>query len=89
MSNDDVSVNPSNNRAFEDVVDVYISRRQVLAGGLALAATAFFGNSAFAKPIKAVAANANPQQLFSATVRSPSRLLSKRWTSSRRRKAVC
>ena len=51
MSNDDVSVNPSNNRAFEDVVDVYISRRQVLAGGLALAATAFFGNSAVAKPI--------------------------------------
>ncbi len=42
---DDVS-NQSSNRPFEDVLQSYVSRRKVLAGGLAVAATSFFGVTA-------------------------------------------
>jgi secreted PhoX family phosphatase len=40
---DDESVNPSDNRAFQDVVAKRFSRRQVLAGGLGLMSLALFG----------------------------------------------
>lgn len=38
--------NHSDNRTFEDVLSVHMSRRSVLVGGLATAAVAFFGSSA-------------------------------------------
>jgi secreted PhoX family phosphatase len=45
---DDGISNPSTNRPFEDVLAARISRRTVMAGGLATAAVAFFGPSAVA-----------------------------------------
>jgi secreted PhoX family phosphatase len=48
MNHDDDTSNPSQNRRFEDVLEVYASRRQLLTGSLALAATSFFGSSALA-----------------------------------------
>jgi len=45
MEKEDISSNPSNNRPFEDVLEVNTRRRMVLKGSLALAATSFFGAS--------------------------------------------
>ncbi len=39
MNHDDGISNKSNNRPFADVLNVHISRRKVLAGGLAMAAS--------------------------------------------------
>ncbi|ALP52743.1 phosphatase [Candidatus Tenderia electrophaga] len=52
MNHDDGISNKSNNRPFADVLNVHISRRKVLAGGLAMAASSFFAGSglAFAAP---------------------------------------
>lgn len=46
MSVDDKISNKSGNRPFEDVLNSNISRRKVLTGGLALAATSFFPTGA-------------------------------------------
>lgn len=43
MSHDEIPSNNSDNRKFADVLQTRISRRTVLAGGLAAAATTFFG----------------------------------------------
>lgn len=43
---DDVSSNPSGNRPFSDVVQARLSRRNVLRGGVAAAATGFLGVAA-------------------------------------------
>jgi hypothetical protein len=43
MDHDTGISNNSNNRPFRDVLREYSSRREILAGGLATAATAFFG----------------------------------------------
>ena len=45
MSHDDCVSNKSNNRPFKDVLETHTSRRKVLAGGLAMAATSFFAGS--------------------------------------------
>lgn len=45
MNHDNGRSNASNNRPFADVFETLISRRQVLAGGLAAAATSFFAGS--------------------------------------------
>ena len=45
MSHDDGISNPSKNRPFNDVLEVYSSRRKFMAGGLTLAAGSFFGTS--------------------------------------------
>ncbi len=41
--NDDTSSNPSSNKTFDAILSAHLSRRKVLAGGLGLAAGAFFG----------------------------------------------
>ena len=46
MDKEDISSNPSNNRHFSDVLDSGMSRRMILKGSLAAAATGFFGSSA-------------------------------------------
>lgn len=53
MNHDDGISNKSNNRPFADVLNAHISRRKVLAGGLAMAASSFFAGSglAFAAPL--------------------------------------
>jgi secreted PhoX family phosphatase len=43
MKDDDRANNPTANRHFQDVLEVNLRRRQVLKGGLALAALGFFG----------------------------------------------
>lgn len=43
MKDDDRAHNPTANRHFHDVLEVNLRRRQVLKGGLALAAVGFFG----------------------------------------------
>ncbi len=45
MDHDEGSSNPSSNRTFVDVLTGYASRRQVMQGGLTLAAGTFFGSS--------------------------------------------
>ena len=45
MNHDDNSSNKSHNRPFSDILQASISRRKVLKGGLAAAATGFFANS--------------------------------------------
>lgn len=45
MEHDEGSSNPSSNRTFQDVLTGYASRRQVMKGGLTLAAGTFFGSS--------------------------------------------
>lgn len=45
MDHDEGSSNPSSNRTFQDVLTGYASRRQVMKGGLTLAAGTFFGSS--------------------------------------------
>lgn len=45
MDHDEGSSNPSSNRTFQDVLTGYSSRRQVMKGGLTLAAGTFFGSS--------------------------------------------
>lgn len=47
MSHEDsFTSNTSGNRPFDDVLEVYSSRRNLLKGSLAIAATSFFGSSA-------------------------------------------
>jgi secreted PhoX family phosphatase len=48
MTVDDGISNPSDNRPFEDVLRARLSRRSVMIGGLATAATAFFAQSGVA-----------------------------------------
>lgn len=52
MSHDDTICNKSRNRSFQDVLRTHLSRRTVLKGSLATAATTFFAGShaAFAAP---------------------------------------
>ena len=45
MDHDEGSSNPSSNRTFQNVLSGYASRRQVMQGGLTLAAATFFGSS--------------------------------------------
>lgn len=49
MNHDEGISNNSDNRPFHDVLRVYSSRRDVLAGGLATAATTFFGATSAAE----------------------------------------
>ncbi|MEO0365192.1 MAG: PhoX family phosphatase [Pseudomonadota bacterium] len=44
-SSEDLSVNPTHSRPFRDVVEAHLSRRGVLQGSLAVAATSFFAPS--------------------------------------------
>ncbi len=55
MEHDEGTSNPSNNRPFEDVLTEYASRRQVLRGGLTLAAGTFL-----AGPLAATANDGAP-----------------------------
>ncbi|HBX71357.1 MAG TPA: phosphatase, partial [Halieaceae bacterium] len=55
MEHDEGISNPSNNRPFEDVLNEYASRRQLLRGGLTLAAGSFL-----AGPLSATAAVSAP-----------------------------
>ena len=64
---EDIGSNPTDNRAFHDVLDAFVSRRAVIAGGLAGAAFAFAGSKVSAKGIaptkrtaSGVAAKARP-----------------------------
>ena len=45
MKHDEESSNPSDNTPFEEVLQTSVSRRKVLSGGLAVAATGFFAGS--------------------------------------------
>ncbi|TNF33292.1 MAG: PhoX family phosphatase [Gammaproteobacteria bacterium] len=45
---DEIPSNPTNNRKFVDILESRISRRTVLAGGLATATVSFFGGSSIA-----------------------------------------
>ncbi len=45
MSHDDIVSNPSGNRPFADILKEHQTRRDVLAGGIGLATTAFFAPS--------------------------------------------
>ncbi len=58
MKHDEDSSNPSDNRPFTDILEANVSRRKVLVGGLAVAATGFFTPAAatLASTDKSVAA---------------------------------
>ena len=51
FDSEDIGSNPSDNRMFQDVLDKFVSRRAVIAGGLAGAAFAFAGSKVSAKGI--------------------------------------
>ena len=51
FDSEDIGSNPSDNRMFHDVLDKFVSRRAVIAGGLAGAAFAFAGSKVSAKGI--------------------------------------
>ena len=53
MAHDEEIVNTSGNRPFEEVLRANLSRRTVLSGSLATAATAFLATSALVKPVLA------------------------------------
>lgn len=57
MEHDDQPSNPSSNQPFEEILQSYMHRRTVMAGGVALAATSFF----VASPAGAVAAAADDE----------------------------
>ena len=44
MEHDELSNNPTDNRKFEDILEARLSRRQVMIGGLAAAATGFISS---------------------------------------------
>ena len=52
MDSEDIGSNNSDNRMFQDVLDKFVSRRAVLAGGLAGAAFAFAGSKVSASGIE-------------------------------------
>jgi len=71
FESEDIGSNPSDNRTFHDVLDTFVSRRAVIAGGLAGAAFAFAGSKVSAKGItptkrtaSGVAAKARPKIAF-------------------------
>lgn len=51
FDSEDIGSNTSDNRTFHDVLDTFVSRRAVIAGGLAGAAFAFAGSKVSAKGI--------------------------------------
>lgn len=71
FDSEDIGSNTSDNRTFHDVLDTFVSRRAVIAGGLAGAAFAFAGSKVSAKGIaptkrtaSGVAAKARPKIAF-------------------------
>ena len=71
MDSEDIGSNPSDNRMFHDVLEKFVSRRAVIAGGIAGAAFAFAGSKASAKAIvptkrtaSGVAARVRPKIAF-------------------------
>jgi uncharacterized protein len=59
FDSEDIGSNPSDNRMFHDVLDKFVSRRAVIAGGLAGAAFAFAGSKVSAKGIAPTNRNAS------------------------------
>lgn len=55
MSHDDLPVNRSGNRPFDDVLQKRLARRTVLAGGVAVAASSFLAASPAAATVRSVA----------------------------------
>jgi secreted PhoX family phosphatase len=71
FDSEDIGSNTSDNRTFHDVLDTFVSRRAVIAGGLAGAAFAFAGSKVSAKGIaptkrtaSGVTAKARPKIAF-------------------------
>jgi secreted PhoX family phosphatase len=71
FDSEDIGSNTSDNRTFHDVLDTFVSRRAVIAGGLAGAAFAFAGSKVSAKEIaptkrtaSGVTAKARPKIAF-------------------------
>ena len=77
FDSEDIGSNNSNNRTFGDVLDAFVSRRAVLAGGLAGAAFAFAGS-------KVSASGVEPTKRTASGVRSEERRVGKecrsRWS---------
>lgn len=67
MAHDELPTNPTNNLAFEDILQAHLKRRTVLAGGVAAAATTFFA----AGPAGAVAGSAAAEGDAAASDGSP------------------
>ncbi|MFZ9867917.1 MAG: PhoX family protein [Ilumatobacteraceae bacterium] len=71
FDSEDIGSNTSDNRTFHDVLDTFVSRRAVIAGGLAGAAFAFAGSKVSAKGVaptkrtaSGVTAKARPKIAF-------------------------